>query len=351
MHLRDSGIFLNWQEDAINAAKYFKAESGIDPDNVVAITPVVLKEILKKTGPIKLNDYGITVTSENILQTVQLEVESGDDKKAGNDPKTILSVLGTEVLSRLSRQDLKTLLGYSDVISPLIEQKQIMAYSKDKKTQTSLDQIGIDGKLESFDGNYLLVAEENVGGNKSSPFVQQTINQTLTIAEDGTAVVDLELTRYHSSDYLHKYVDPHDGKERWLVGDNINYAKLALPNGSQLLDASSEVGQINQAKESGYNTMAFWFNTAPKQTKTIKLRYQLPFRYDLAQRLVVNSLFEKQTAGWEQKIHQRVVVPSGYSLAAASSADVVYNKTNPNQAEITISTDKNYLTSFIYERP
>lgn len=350
MRLRDSGIYLNWDRDAQNALKYYEMETGVKPDNVVAITPIFLREILKKTGPIELKDYGLTVTSENFLQTVQLEVESGDDKKAGSDPKTILGVLGNEVLSRLSKQDIKSLAGYADVITPMIEQKQMMAYASDLEVQKNLRTIGVSGELSKFDGNYVMLAEENVGGNKSSPFIGQTVDQILTIGENGEAIVDLKLTRQHTSDFMHKYIDPHGNKERWLVGENTNYAKLALPAGSKLVSPASALGEVVEGRESGRTTYGFWFTTLPKETKTINLRYKLPYKYKMDQQLVVNSLFEKQTGGFEQKINQKVIVPNSYRLKAASNADVVYNKASANEAELTTSTNKNLFTSFVYGR-
>ena len=349
MRLRDSGIYLDWAEDAKNAARYFQLESGIKPDNVMAVTPMVLKEILKKTGPIELKSYGLTITADNILQTLQLEVESGSDKQAGDDPKTILGVLGNEILALLSRQSLSELAGYADILSPMFEQKQLMLYAGDLEVQKKLQKLSATGELAKFDGNYLLLAEENVGANKSSPYVEQTIDQVVTINDAGEAVVDLKLTRTHTSDYQHKYLDPHLGRERWLVAENINYAKLALSRGSQLIDYDKSIGDIKQSEESGRAVVAFWFSTAPKQSKTISLRYKLPYSYKMDRRLVVNSLFEKQTGAVWQKINQRVVVPANYRLVAASTPHVVYNVSNMTTVS-EATTNKNHLTSFIYER-
>lgn len=350
MRLRDSGIYLNWLDDAKNAARYFAAESGTRPDNVVAVTPLFLKEILKKTGPIELKDYNLTVNADNLLQTIQLEVESGDDKKAGQDPKTILGVLGNEVLQRLSKQSLSQLTGYGDVVTEMIEQKQIMIHANDAAIEESLRGLGASGELTKFDGNYLLVAEENVGGNKSSPYIEQTIEQIVTIDEAGEATVDLKISRSHTSDYQHKYIDPHNNQERWLVGENVNFAKLALPLGSKIVDYDKSLGEIRLDQEAGLSTAGFWFSTLPQQTRTTSLRYKLPFRYKMDQRLVVNSLFEKQTGGFEQKIIQKVIVPDSYRMVAASDHDVVYNTDKPNMPQISIITNKNHLTSFIYER-
>ena len=349
MRLRDSGIYLNWVDDAKNAARYYEIESGIKPDNVVAVTPILLREILKKTGPIELKDYNLTISADNFLQTVQLEVEAGSDKQAGDDPKTILGVLGNEVLSRLAKEKLKSLLSYGDVISPMIEQKQLMVYSRDEEVERNLRAIGASGELSKFDGNYVMLAEENVGANKSSPYVSQAVEQTLTITDSGEAYVDLKLTRHHTSDYMHKYVDPHDNKERWLVGENTNFAKLVLPVGSSLITPSSELGEVRQLQEANRSTYGFWFSTIPQTTKTLNLRYKLPFRYNLDKQLVVNSLFEKQTGGFEQKIIQKVVVPGQYHLQAASKADLVYNKDN-SMAELTTTTNKNLFTSLVYGR-
>ena len=97
MHLRDSGIYLDWSKSAELAAQYFEIESGQKVDNVVAITPTTFKKLLATTGPVELKEYGITVTEDNFLTEVQLEVESGEDKQNKKDPKTNLGALVTKL--------------------------------------------------------------------------------------------------------------------------------------------------------------------------------------------------------------------------------------------------------------
>lgn len=94
---RDSLVSTTSDENARLFRDLFARETGEYIDNVVIITPKVLSLLLYYTGPIELPEYSLTVTRDNILSTLQQEVEAGQDKIAGKDPKTILKVLADKI--------------------------------------------------------------------------------------------------------------------------------------------------------------------------------------------------------------------------------------------------------------
>ena len=65
----------------------------INFEGVVSINTNVLATILDITGPISVPGYDLELDSENFLKEIQYEVEAGRDKKPGQNPKKVLSVL------------------------------------------------------------------------------------------------------------------------------------------------------------------------------------------------------------------------------------------------------------------
>jgi hypothetical protein len=313
--LRDSGVDLDWQRNAARAARLFELESGKKVDTVAMMTPNVIKGLLSVTGPVYLKDYGFAVTSDNFLEKVQLEVEAGDDKQAGKDPKTILGVLANTLLKQLFEQgSVQDVTKYTDLLSKMAAQKQLALYSRDAKVQESLALAGIDGGLAPVEGDYLMVAEANIGANKSSPYMKQNINRKLVVDAAGRATVELVIERKHTGQYLHQYVDPHDGRTKWLVGVNASYIKLALPVGSKILSRDFDLSR-GVYTESGRDVVTFFSGLEPGSATTYKLTYELPFRYSMSSEVVIRSFLEKPIGGFAQTVSHVVELPADYRLA------------------------------------
>ncbi|MDP4038823.1 MAG: DUF4012 domain-containing protein [bacterium] len=348
MALRDSAIFANWPDSARLAAKFFKEEANVEVDNVISVTPQVLKEILKITGPIYLEEYKKTVSSDNFLESVQLEVEAGSDKKANRDPKTILGNLGNKVIEKTLNQDLAKTSNFYDQLKRMIEEKQIVVYSFNQNIQKKIEKLNLSGELNEASGNYLLVTGTNVGGNKSSPFIEQKIDQKLTIDESGEAKVNLKITRTHTSDFKYPYFDPNDKQDKWLIGPNINYSKVFVPYGSELISADISKDNVVVSSENNKTIYSFWLNTQPKQTKSVEIVYKLPFEYQIGEELVVKNIFDKQIGGFNDKITQKIIVPNSFRLKKVSTDKYFYTGDNEVEYDDILNTDKKII--FTYDR-
>ena len=68
----------------------------------IAINTEVLKTLLEIAGPVELPEYGLVINDKNFLQEIQYEVEAGRDKKPGQNPKKILSVLAPIIFEKLN---------------------------------------------------------------------------------------------------------------------------------------------------------------------------------------------------------------------------------------------------------
>lgn len=317
--LRDSAISANWPQSAQQAAKMYEIETGVAPDNVVNITPEVLKSLLEQTGPIVLPEYNLTVTKDNILTSLQLEVEQGKDKQENRDPKSILGLLATKIISSLSEKPSIDLYNNKNKLFDLFNRKQISLYSRDENTQKLIENYGLAANFNHFDGNLLAVTSANYGTDKSSPYIKQLIRQQLTIAADGTATAELKIKRTHTSDYQNHYIDPKLGP-LWLVGVNKTYNQVFVPKGAKLLSSSLPSAKVTD--ESDRTAFGYDMITEPLHSQEISFSYQLPYKYQMNSPVVIGNLFEKQVGGYADDVEYYLSLPVGFRLTQANSRDL-----------------------------
>jgi hypothetical protein len=349
LSLRDSGIYHSWPANAQNAMRFYQADTGQSVDNVVEITPQVLKALLKQTGPVTLKDYNLTVTDANFLETVQLEVEAGKDKIQGKDPKNgILTALAQVLMQRLAQQDINSLRHYGNMFDQLAAQKNIIIYSSDKDIQKSIKDLGLAGEIKQTDYNYFQITEANFGADKSSPYVRQIVNYDQIINSDGTSTITATVSRNHTSDYKFPYVNPYTNKSDWLIKTNNSKIDIILPKDTKLENVSG-VNKYQQTISEEQLIVSYISDLAPLgPAQNVTIKYKIPQLYDISRTITVNTLVQKQNGGWPYEMIYTLNVPAGYHIIATNNQ--IVDRPTPTSARVhaTISTDT--IFSFVYEK-
>ncbi|MEI6716361.1 MAG: DUF4012 domain-containing protein [Candidatus Saccharibacteria bacterium] len=352
--LRDSSNQLDFPQNAKQALYYYQQTVKRPVDNVVQFTPSVLEILLEKLGPVYLKDYDLTVSKENFRDTVQLEVEAGKDKVELKDPKSgILGSLANQLITKLISKDVGNLASLLPLLKQMVEEKQIVLYSTNQDTQKLIEQIGASGEVKKSDENYFMLAEANIGANKSSPYLKNRVDMHQTVNQDGSSTIELSIDSEHTSDYKIKYIDPNiPGEQRWLVGDNFSYVKLALPSGSKLVSSSLPQDGLVLKTELDKLTLGYYRTTLPLKTSKVSFSYTVPTKYIFSDQLVVSTFIQKQLGGWPYELHYSLsLATDSYQLQAASSSSIEI--TNSGGVS-TLSYDKiinsDQSLSFIYAK-
>lgn len=350
LSLRDSGLVHNWPTNAQEAMKFYNADTGDNVDAVIEVTPQVLRELLKETGPVTLKDYNLTITDENFLEKVQLEVEAGKDKIAGKDPKAgILTGLAQVLMQRLAaQQNIQTLAHYSNLFTKLANEKHILLYSNDPTVQAQIEELGFSGSIKKTDYNYFQITEANFGADKSSPFIEQKVNYDQTILLDGTSSVVVDISRRHTKPQSFPYTNPYTNKPDWLIKSNISYMQVLVPYDSQLKSFSG-VDKITTSYEKPIQQLSYISLLGPLgPPQTVRLNYSVPQHYDVGRNITVNLLVQKQSGGWPYGLVYRLHTPAGYHLVASSDNHTAAIDANTTELRATINTDA--ILSFVYEK-
>lgn len=285
--LRDA----NWFADYVESSKkliYFYEKGSETVDGVIAITPSLFEDLLRLVGPVSMEAYGLTVTSENFQETVQYKT-SIDYNKSLNQPKKFLADFAPLLLDRLGSVSHQQWLSLFEILNSNLNAKQILLYSKDVQMQTKIESLGFGGRIVATDRDYLAVINSNLGGTKTDLEVKQKLRLVSKILSDGSVLNTLQIRRENQSGEA-----------------NRDYMRVLVPKGSQLISVvGADEGQHNASESTGFKTdpdlvswdvgrlhfgrvyerveadkteFAFWLNLEAEQRREVKLVYLLPLR-------------------------------------------------------------------------
>ncbi len=292
----------NWFPDFPTSAKkfqwFYEHAGGPSTDGVLAVNATFITKLLALTGPIALPDYGVTVDAENFLFETEKAVEIDADPTL-NTPKAFLSDLAPLLLDKMTKADMPTFLAMLDVVGQGLHDKDIQVYFDNNELQAAMNSLGWTGAVKSTAGDYLMVVDTNLGGGKTDGVIEQQVDVVADVADDGSVVDKVTITKIH-----------HGMPEAVFSGrNNVDYLRLYVPSGSQLLNAdgfevpdeslfkSSDVplqtdedlslAMTGVSKdlvtgtdvwnEQGKTVFGNWMQTAPGETQVVHLTYKLPF--------------------------------------------------------------------------
>jgi uncharacterized protein Yka (UPF0111/DUF47 family) len=367
---RDANWFFNFPDSAKKVVYFLEnsklfSDSGIKFNNVISINTNVLASLIDITGPIELPSYNLTIDSNNFLPELQREVEAGQDKKPGQNPKRILSVLTPILIDKLKNLDDNGKINLLKDLSASVTNKDIMAFSKTDDIQKIFFEFGFAGESfaipQNWNGDYLAIANANIAGGKSDAFINQQIRIKSQILEDGTIINNLTLSRAHSG---------QNEKDWWYKATDNNYAKIFIPPlseiGSVSGNSSSPYKYITPSKkmavdpdlaaieqntiflsdlkswEGAENNKEFlgtWINTPAGKTKTLKIEYKRDKAITIKDGQEFTFVFDKQS-GSQGSLEYEITAPPGYIWKESGKSVFSYGTEQIKSREIVQLTLK-----------
>ncbi len=276
-YFRDS----NWSPDyriaAEKALELYAGEGGVASesiDAVFAMTPAVLKSLLQLTGPLTIE--GVTFTADNVVETLEYEVEYGFEKKGipFEQRKNILNPFFHELLYRLGPDALLHTKKYFELFEELAKEKHIVVYFVDQKLQKFMTEKGWTGEITNTSGDFLLWADANLGALKTDAKIERVLQYSIV------PVVESTTGQYYASarmKYRHFGVfDPFTSRYR-------TYARVYVPEGSVLKEVNSvekngkktKINQVDQGKEFGKEWFGVFFVIEPQDTRELEFVYEV----------------------------------------------------------------------------
>lgn len=307
-YMRDANWFADFPLSAAKVSNFYEMEGGETPDLVIAMTPNLIVNWLKITGPIQLPSYGLTLTADNFVEETQA-VTTMSNALPTNSPKQVLADLVPILLQKISQSSSSEWPQIIQSIQDNLNNKQIVIYSRDSGLQNQLKQFNWTGSVNNTDRDYVSVVSSNLGATKTDLYVDQKINLTVTVQADGSIINELDITRTNklpnlpgtfNNSFMRIYVplgsklisnlgfdylalDYPQGENYQVDGDVLNWEKNSVKD----VVTGTYIGQ-----ESGKTFFGNWINLNGGQTRTVKLVYQLPFKLSSADKY--SLLLQKQ---------------------------------------------------------
>ncbi len=315
----DANWWPDWPTTARNLMWFYEKSDGPTVDGVISFTPDVLETFLHITGPVYLQEYDLTIDSDNFWFYIQATVEKDNlifthpeiaeafPDSPENQPKKIIGDLMEILLEILPEKiDIKNLALLIELLEKDWRQKNILFYFSDDNLQNLIESWNLDGSVKDSRHDYLMVTHTNIAGQKSDRKMKETIFLDSQILKSGRIINELTIIREHLGI-----------KNEALTGArNVNWLRVYVPKNSQLISASGfsepdrkyfeypeldwEIHPILAETEElaiidnesglhiyddlGKTVFANWVMTDPGEKSIIKIRYELPFIFNFSKR-------------------------------------------------------------------
>lgn len=280
-NLRDTNISPDFKTSMRNfEAIYASVPSKIKYDGIIAIDTHVLLKIMEVLGPIEL--YGSQFTTDIVPEcncpSVIYELEKYADQPVGyarGSRKDLIGQLMYAIMKKSLSSSPKLYWGkLFQVGIQELNQKHILLYFKDEKSQMGVESLNFGGRIKEFNGDYLHINDTNFAGAKSNMYVQHEVKQEVNKDNDGKITKTITI----------KYKNPEPASncnlekgELCLNGLLRNWIRLYVPKGSQLLESKGSEVKITSYEDLGKTVFDGFITVRPQGQATIVFKYTLPF--------------------------------------------------------------------------
>lgn len=298
IRLRD----MNYNPDFKQSMDFFSEEASKvgmkNIDGIIAVDTHLLVNLLDALGEIGVPGFGNFSTKNdprcNCPQVIY-ELESFADIEGpiiwdpvtgkiilrppnSDNRKKIIGPLMNSILANAFGSPKEKLPGLVESIFKSVTEKHVLFYLFDAEKQKTVEDFGIAGRIEDFNGDYLHISDSNLGGRKSNMYVKHEVEQVYEKKSDGTILKTVTLT--------YKNPEKHDG---WLNSVLQNWVRIYVPEGSKLIAAEGLEKEYETANELGKTVFSGYFKLRPEGVSKVTFKYELPFKYNNDLKLLIQK--------------------------------------------------------------
>lgn len=273
-YFRDSNWSPDFSVSAKKALELYASENGVEAGNidvVVAVTPTVLEELLRLSGPVTVQ--GIEFNADNVTEKLEYEVEYGYDDKGIHflERKQIMQPLLQAVIAKFGSWNLLQIKDYLNIGKKLLAEKQIMAYAKDAKLEDKIKDFQVDGLVKDAAGDYLMWVDANLASLKTDAVLERSLKYQIEPQADGRYLAIAEMTY------------KNNGKFTWRTTRYRTYVRIFVPMESELVNVDGDMkwdrttapGVVDQGEELNKKWFGTFIAIEPGKSKALTFKYYL----------------------------------------------------------------------------
>lgn len=270
--MRDSNISPDLPTAAQEFERMYKMlGDGVPFDGIITIDTQVVEELIKLTGPIDV--LGTTYSAEedkrcncpNVIYELEHYAEIAAKGEA--DRKAILGTLMQQILFKVLGISSDKLLTLVNTGVKLANNKHIMFYMQDEKTQKALSKLGWTGEIKQTEGDYLHISDANFAGGKSNLYVEEEVTLEINIDKEGNVKNKVTIEYNNPQPY-----------NTWLNGILRSYVRIYVPQGAEKISAKGSDDPVTAQLDEGLGKTYFegFVQVRPQNSRTLSLEYALP---------------------------------------------------------------------------
>lgn len=271
-YLRDANWSPDWPTSAkqivanYNDEKALVGESRENFDAVIGITPELISEILKITGPITVQDK--EYNADNFQSQLQYEVEVGykEQDVSSWDRKEVINEVMDTLMKKVTQLPKDNWLDLISALQTARTKKYLLAYFPNQDYQDIAKLLQVDGAIKTPSDDYFMLVDANLAAFKTDAVMDKKISYRVREENDGLyATVTMDYS--------------HNGSFDWRTTRYRSYSRIYAPQGSRMINSSGYKDGIDAVNEKDFNktSFGFFFSIEPgTQNKTLSFEYKLP---------------------------------------------------------------------------
>lgn len=289
-----------------------EASGGPKASGLVAMDPTALAYLLEVTGPVEVEGIPEPLTVGNVvdwsLNRIYFEYEGSGEERKERLADIAQAVWGRVISGEVDPARLAESLGRA------LAGRHLVVYSADPREQALIEQLGIAGKVEGTDGDYLLVLGQNYGENKMDYYLQREVTYRGEVAADGAIDARLEVTVRNTAPADVSLPDAVGGARPRLkleAGHARSYLSVFVPGRAilqnVLIDGTPTTNFDNRV-ELGKRMFATYVEVAPGGSQKVAFQYRVP---DVLVAGRYRLTLQNQATVHPDEVSLRVAVPPG----------------------------------------
>ncbi len=200
-----------------------------------------LQQLLEAVGPVAVEGLEGPVTAENVIPYIRRAWAPADGSLTAEwwqGRKSFMGPLAEAVWKRVQEGNVDR-RRLAETLARLLDEKHLLVYHPHPAVAPLLAERGWDGALQPGRGDFLMVVDANVGYNKASAKVQQTITYEVDLRRrPPQATLTLVYTHTSGADYPCIPEFRYDPVyEQMMDRCYWDYLRVYVPQGSRLVDA------------------------------------------------------------------------------------------------------------------
>jgi hypothetical protein len=343
-YMRDANWWPDWPTSAAQIIWFYNKENALLPvknqinnfsgnfNGVIALTPDFVTSLLDLTGPITIDGEQFNKDNFSDLLEYKVEEDFSSEQVSSWQRKEIIGKILAAMKEKLFNLDYSLWPAVMAKINDAVKEKNILVYSPNAYNESLVQNLGAAGEIKKTDSDYFMLVDANMASLKTDAAMQRNISYQLRQQADGL-YADLKIN------YL------NTGKADWRTSDYKDYARIYLPEGSEIKSETGFSAPDKPYNEAGKTVVAGLLYVRLGKSTNLDISYKLPA--DLANQFSQGNYqlyVQKQPGNIVNSLKVDVMAPGAIKSYNPLDNGKVLNNSVVWTSDLT--TDKEYGLNF-----